>query len=179
MTRFKLLFAALLCGMLATTSAFGQGRRGGQGGPGGGFGGPGGNAFTQYVAALADCNLSPDFTLTADEKTKIQGVRDDFKKAEDDFQTANKDDLDKARQAFRDANGDQDAMATARTNLQAIMAKGPKAEDYVAKVKALLTPDQSDAVDKKVKELAPPARGNRGGPGGAPAAPAPAPAPGN
>ena len=44
------------------------------------------------------------------------------------------------------------------------MDKGPKADDSIAKIKALLTADQAAAVDKKQAETAPPRPGGAGGP---------------
>ncbi len=168
MIRFKLVLAAMVFGLVAAGSAFAQGRGGGRGGPGGPGGMFGRSPFDNYVAALADLNLTPDFTLTADVKKQVQAVRDDWKKANDDFKTAHKDELDKAQAAIRDAMQAQDREAgqTARQALQDINAKGPKAEEYIAKIKALLTPEQADAVDKKEKEMQPPMPGGRGGPGG-------------
>ena len=83
MNRYKLLFAAMLCGLIMTSAAYAQPRGGGRM-----MGGMQRSPFDTYVAALADANLSPDFTLTPDVKKQIQSVRDDWKKSMDDYRTA-------------------------------------------------------------------------------------------
>src|SRR5438477_12988208 len=61
------------------------GRGGGGGGPGGGrFGGGMGmfmpDAFAQTWMALSELNMTPDFTLTKEQKTQLLALRDAHKK---------------------------------------------------------------------------------------------------
>jgi hypothetical protein len=134
------------------------------------------NALTQYVSALAEANLDPDFTLTADQKTKIKEVRGQFQKDAEEFIKKNQDQIDKIRQSISDAQGDPEAMRAAVQQAmqdgQDLISKGPKAQEYVAKIKAVLTGDQADQVDKKLKEMQQqrPGMGMGFGRGGAPGA---------
>src|SRR5258706_11772082 len=66
--------------------AAGAGQRpGGPGGQGGGFGAFGGprDALTEAIGALGELNLSPSFSLTKEQKEKIQGIRDTAKQTRD------------------------------------------------------------------------------------------------
>src|SRR5689334_10678569 len=80
----------------------GGGRFNRGGGGAGGFGGGPGmmgmmgrRPFDEALAALGDLNLSPDFTLTPEQKTKVQSVRDDFKKAQEKWRTDHADEIKK------------------------------------------------------------------------------------
>jgi Spy/CpxP family protein refolding chaperone len=201
MFKSKWLLAAVIVGVGFAGFAFGQaeGPANPQPGANPGAGGPNlianllqrFNGLAQYVAVLAEANLSPDFTLTAEQKTQIKEIRGQFQKDAEEFIKKNQEQIDKIRQsvqAARDA-GDPDAMREAFRQAmqdgQELASQGPKPQEYVAKIKAVLTPEQADQVDKKLKEMQQqmrqmqgmgPGRAPGAGPGG-PGGGAPAPAP--
>jgi len=129
---------------------------GGRSGPGslGGFGRFGGSAMMQTLVALGELNLTPDFTLSTDQKQKIQAIRDDFKAQEEKFRSENADAfkaLEEQRKAARDAGG-QEAFTKVREAEQALQAKGPKSDDAAKQIQAVLTADQLTAFQAKEKE---------------------------
>jgi len=139
-------------------------RPGGQGGGfggfrGGGMGGPGGmmgqrDGFGEAVAALAECNLEPDFNLTADQKTKIQGIRDGVKKARETWRKDHEEDIKKVQEEMRAARDgqDRDKAREAFQKLQELGAGAPKTDDAEKQLKAVLTADQAKKLDAKVEE---------------------------
>lgn len=78
---------------------------GGRGPGGGGFGGPpmmfGGGPFgardavADFIATLGEINLSPEFSLTPEQKSKIKTARDAFKEEQAKWQVDHADDLRK------------------------------------------------------------------------------------
>lgn len=127
------------------------------GGPGGmmvnpwGFGG-GGFAFEQFMGTLTQLNMTTDFTLTVEAKGKLQAVREEWNKAQSDFRQEHRDELKELGQDVMEAYkaGDKEKIKDATKKQQEFMAKGPKAEDYIAKAKAVLTPEQLKLVEAKI-----------------------------
>ncbi len=158
------------------------GGRGGRGGAGGGAGGAGGrfgqiggammgarDTFTISMTVLSELNLTPDFTLAKEQKEKIQGIKDEEKKAADKWTADHKDDFT----ALMSAN-----QADRQQKMQDLQADRAKVLDpFTAQLKAVLTEDQAKAFNTKLEErqkemdAARAARGagGRGGNGGAPA----------
>src|SRR5829696_4455400 len=52
-----------------------------------------GDALSQFINILGAVNLTPEFTLTADQKTKIQAIRDDFKQQMEKWRAEHADEL--------------------------------------------------------------------------------------
>lgn len=165
---FSLVMAANL---MAQPAPGGPGGRGG-----GGMFGMAQDPYQQAIAALGDLNLRPDFNLTAEQKTKLQAVRDEVKAAEDKWRTDHAADLKKIQDdsaAARQAQ-DQDKMREIMTARGELMQTMPKTDDAAQKVKALLTADQAKALDTRITERQEEARtrmggmmgGGRGGRGG-------------
>jgi Spy/CpxP family protein refolding chaperone len=158
----SILCAAFLLSFASVTLAQeggGRGGRGGRGGFGGGFFG-GGNELTTAVQVLGDLNLSPDFTLDKEQKTKIQAVRDEYAKAMEKWRTDNQEKLAAIREEMQNAQ-DREARQAVMTKSRELYATGPKAEESVNQIKAALTAEQKTAFEKALTE-----RAERRGPGG-------------
>jgi len=138
--------------------AGGGGRGGAGGGPGGGGrggfggfgGGPGGtttfgqrDALRETLSVLGDLNLTPTFTLTQDQKDKIQTIRDDFKKAQEKWDADNKAKIDELR------NGNAD---NRREQYRTLYETRPKSDEVIKQIIAVLTGDQAKALATKQAE---------------------------
>jgi hypothetical protein len=147
----------------------GGGFGGGFGGPGGAFAGPGmmrvmlsRDPMEELVYALGELNLTPDFTLTADQKTKIQSVRDDFKKQMEDWRKAHADEMKKLQDEAAElrggggpgAGGQEGANREKFRELfearQQLMESAPKSDEAVAEIKGILTTEQLKKLDAAV-----------------------------
>jgi vacuolar-type H+-ATPase subunit H len=110
------------------------------------------------IGVLADLNLTPDFNLTVEQKTKITQARNDNKKAVDAWRAEHAKDLEKIQADATDAarKNDREGIADARAELQILLKTAPNPEDLVAKIEAVLTEAQKktldDAVDKHREE---------------------------
>ncbi len=121
--------------------------------------------FVQTITALGDVNLRPDFNLTAEQKQKLQAVRDEVKAMEDKWRTDHAADLKKIQDDMAAARQGQDRekmreIMTARGELMQTM---PKTDDAAQKVKALLTPDQAKALETRITERQEEMRSRMGG----------------
>jgi Spy/CpxP family protein refolding chaperone len=172
--RLSAILRSLFCAALVLSFASvsfaqegGGGGRGGRGGPGGGFGGGFGgfgqrtNELTNALEVLGDLNLSPDFTLDKDQKTKIKSVREEYTKAMDKWRQDNEQKLSAIREEMQNAQ-DREARQAIMTKSRELYATAPKADDSINAVKAALTADQKSAFEKALAERAE----RRGGPGG-------------
>jgi hypothetical protein len=144
-----------------------QGGGPGAGGPGGGPGGfgrsvfrfgPERNALAEVLSVLGDANLSPDFNLSAEQKQKIQAIRDEFKKQQEAWRTEHAEDLkklDEQMAEIRNAGGppDPDQMRQMMEARHELMSTAPDGEDQAQEVKALLTPDQVKRFDARQAEI--------------------------
>jgi hypothetical protein len=112
----------------------------------------------ELVSILGELNLSPDFTLSADQKTKIKSARDEFKKQQDDWQTAHADELKKQRDEMAELRGaarggggpDREKMQELFQARQELMGSAPKSDEAVVEIKGILTTDQLKKVDTAV-----------------------------
>jgi hypothetical protein len=161
MTLFGL---ALLGSLVMAANLMAQPAPGGGGRGGGGFG-MAQDPFVETITALGDLNLRPDFNLTAEQKTKLQAVRDEVKAAEDKWRTDHaaelkkiQDDMAAARQAQ-----DQEKMREIGTARRELMQGMPKTDDAAQKVKALLTADQAKALETRIAERQEEMRARMGG----------------
>jgi hypothetical protein len=134
------------------------------------------NALNELVSALGELNLAPDFALAPDQKTKIQSIRDDFKKQSDQWRTEHAADIKKIQDQFAELrNAGQDArdkrqeLDTARTQL---FASAPNADEAAKQIQAVLTTEQvqrltdEQAKIAKARQDAAAQFGGRGGQGG-------------
>ncbi|MDB5301723.1 MAG: hypothetical protein JWO87_3386 [Phycisphaerales bacterium] len=135
------------------------------------------NALNELVSALGELNLAPDFALAPDQKTKIQSIRDDFKKQSDQWRTEHAADIKKIQDQFAELrNAGQDArdkrqeLDTARTQL---FASAPNADEAAKQIQAVLTTeqvqrltDEQAKIAKARQDAAAQFGGGRGGQGG-------------
>lgn len=108
--------------------------------------------FEQFMRTLTELNMTPDFTLDKAAKQKLQDLRDEFRKAQAKFMEDHKEDfqnLGKERAAAFEAQN-QEKLKELTKAMQELRAKGPSAEEYVAKAKVMLTPDQQKVVEAKI-----------------------------
>jgi Spy/CpxP family protein refolding chaperone len=181
--RLSSIFRSVLCAALVLSFASvtfaqegggqggGRGGRGGRGGAGGGAGGGFGGGFgirtnelTNALEVLGDLNLSPDFSLDKEQKTKIKAVREEYTKAMEKWRTDNEEKLTKIREEMRGTQGDRDAMQAIMTKQRELYATAPKADEPINQVKAALTAEQKATFEKALAERA--ERRGAGGPGG-------------
>ncbi|HSI32841.1 MAG: hypothetical protein ACAI43_25755, partial [Phycisphaerae bacterium] len=113
-------------------------------------GGPGGtttfgtrDALRDVLSVIGDLNLTPTFTLTQDQKDKIQAIRDDFKKAQEKWDADNKAKIDELR------NGNAD---NRREQYRTLYETRPKSDEVIKQIIAVLTGDQAKAVATKQAE---------------------------
>ncbi len=181
MNRLAKLFSASVI-LLAATSALAQPAPGGQGGGGpggpggGGMGGPGRmggggpmmrggmpgmlppNALDDVVGVVAELNLHPGFTLSEDQKTKIQAIRDALKKAQDKWREDNAAELKQIQDtmtSLREQGPDADREAFRDVMMQnmELMQTAPNGNDEAEQVKAVLTSEQAKVLAEKEKEI--------------------------
>jgi len=133
--------------------------RGNPGGPGGGrFGGFAPDPLAQTISMLGDLNLSTTFTLTNDQKEKIQAIRDEYKKKQDAWRTEHEADLKKIQDQFAalraagQAEGNREKIQEIMQTRQALQETAPKGDEAAASIKALLTTEQLKAYDAKQAE---------------------------
>ena len=96
-----------------------------------------------------------DLELTADQKTKIKTIVDDFQSKNEDFRAAHKDEIQPLMKAVMEAkkSGDKAKMKDALEALQAARADAPKLKDLLDKISEVLTPEQKEKFEKLVQDL--------------------------
>jgi hypothetical protein len=125
---------------------------------GGGFGrfgmlgGPGG--VGEVMMVLGELNLTPDFTLTKEQKEKIHGVRESFMKDQEKWREAHADELKKIQTQFGElrggGEGNRDKIQEIMKEQQQVYSTAPKGEEQVKEIKAVLTPDQAKQLDERL-----------------------------
>lgn len=118
----------------------------------------------EAVQVLAELNLSPDFTLTPEQKTKLKAIREEHRKAMEAWRQEHEADIRKLEEEVqavrRDAAGggggaEGGPRAALREVLQAyqdLLATAPKADKPLADTKAILTPEQLKAFEERLAE---------------------------
>lgn len=108
--------------------------------------------FEQFMSTLTQLNMTPELTLDRETKQKLQEVRDQWTAAQSKFMADNKDQFAKISleqmEAFK--GKDQEKIKAAMQKSQELYAKGPKSDEYIAKAKAALSPEQLKVVDAKI-----------------------------
>ena len=110
--------------------------------------------FVDALNALGDLALTPDFMITSEQKENIQSLRFDQKLATDKWRGEHADDLQKLTdqsQAARDA-GDQEKFRDILQKRRTLMQSGPKPEDAVKKLTALLNEEQRKRLDERLAQ---------------------------
>ncbi|HEV8608434.1 MAG TPA: hypothetical protein VGQ99_24085 [Tepidisphaeraceae bacterium] len=112
------------------------------------------DAFVEALAALGDLALTPDFTITNEQKESIQSLRVDHKMATDKWRGDHHDDIQKLTdeaQAAGDA-GDREKMRDIFQKRRTLMQSGPKPEDAVKKLVGLLNEEQRKRLDERLAQ---------------------------
>jgi hypothetical protein len=141
------------------------------GGPGGGFGGGGGfaggagamninrDALDETIAVLSELNVLPDFTLTVEQKTKIQELRSELKKQKETWQTdheadfkAFQDQMAELRNAGQDGQDNREKFQEIVTARMELMESAPKSDETIVQVKGILTTEQLKKLDARLTE---------------------------
>ena len=147
--------------------------------PGGQFGfgrlgfGPG--ALGEVMTTLSDLNMSPDFTLTKDQKEKIHVIREAYTKEMEKWRGDHEADLKKFQDQMAELRGKgPDDNREKRQELFKAQAEffstAPKGEEQAKAIKAVLDPEQLKQYEERVAKR----QGERregGREGGAPGAP--------
>ena len=120
-----------------------------------GFGGFGQrDAFADALGALGDLALTPNFTITNEQKENIQSLRFDHKLAADKWRGDHADELQKLTeegQAARDS-GDREKMNDIFQKRRSLMQSGPKPEDAVKKLMGLLNEEQRTRLEERMAQ---------------------------
>lgn len=132
---------------------------GGPGGPGGMMGGR--DSLSPLISILGELNLAPDFNLAADQKQKIQSIRDEFKQAMDMWRAQNDDALkqldEQQKELFEGMqNGnppDPEQMQQLMQQRMQIMSTAPDGQDQATQLKAVLNADQLKQFEAKQEAL--------------------------
>jgi len=110
--------------------------------------------FVDALNALGDLALTPDFTITTEQKENIQSLRLDQKLATDKWRGDHADDLIKfteQSQAARDA-GDMEKFRDIMQKRRNLMQSGPKPEDAVKKLNGLLNEEQRKRLEERMAQ---------------------------
>ena len=119
------------------------------------------DALAGVIATLGEVNLSPGFELSAEQKQKIQAIRDEFKSAMEQWRSEHADDLkalDEQQKALFDNMQagnppDPDQMRELMEARGQLMETAPNGQEQADQVKALLTPDQLKKFEEKQAAL--------------------------
>jgi Spy/CpxP family protein refolding chaperone len=138
---------------------------GGQRGPGGPpmmrMGAPnmmGGNALDGLVVTVADLNLRPGFTLSEEQKTKIQQIRDAFKQSVEAWRKENEKELGEIQETMNSLreqgpDGDPEAWRDIMEQNMQLMQTAPDGTAEAEQLRAVLTPEQAKALETREAEL--------------------------
>ncbi|HEV8291311.1 MAG TPA: hypothetical protein VGP94_05290 [Tepidisphaeraceae bacterium] len=112
------------------------------------------DVFADTLAALGDLALSPDFVITPEQKESIQSLRADQKLAMDKWRGDNHDEILKMSEELQAAreSGNQEKSRELFQKQLAFFQKGPRPEDAVKKLVALLNEEQRKRLDEKLAE---------------------------
>ncbi len=107
-----------------------------------------------FVGLLSELNMTPEFTLSPEQKTKIRDLREKFITDRRAFVTDHKKEFDYLTAQMTEARTarDREAMGEAMESLRDLMAKGPTGDKLLEDLKAVLTDTQRKAVDQRLEE---------------------------
>jgi hypothetical protein len=130
------------------------------------------DSFGRLMNVLGELNLRPDFNLSIDQETKLAAVRETFKQSQDAWRKQHESalkELEEQAAALREQgpDGDPDERRQHMEARRELMSSSPNGDAEVKQATALLTPEQSAQLEKRLDELPPPPQGGPGGgPGG-------------
>lgn len=116
------------------------------------------NVLQETLATIGDLNLSPGFTLSAEQKQQIQTIRDEFRKQQEAWRAEHADELKEIDDRFaemRDAGGppDPDQMRELMDARRELMSTSPDGEAQSEQVIALLTDDQKKQFEVRQAQI--------------------------
>ncbi|CAN5577606.1 hypothetical protein BH09PLA1_BH09PLA1_14290 [soil metagenome] len=120
-----------------------------------------GDALERFINMLGMVNLQSDFSLSADQKTKIQAIRDDFKQQTEKWKSEHADELKQMDEQQEELmtnlqNGnppDPNQMMEMEQARHELMQTAPNGEDQVEQIKALFTPEQAKTFDEQRERI--------------------------
>ena len=116
--------------------------------------------LTLTVQALGDLNLTPQFNLSVEQKTRIQAIRDQAAAVMEKWRTDNQAALQALAEEARDARGGgAEAMRDPAQRRQTLMATAPNTQEYADQIKAVLTPEQLKQLEERLAQTTRPGRG--------------------
>src|SRR5690348_1029574 len=115
------------------------------------------DSLAPLIMTLGELNLAPDFNLSAEQKQKIQAIRDDFKGAMEAFRKDHADELkqlDDQQKELMDGfqNGnipDPGTMMELAQQRQALMQNAPDGSEHATQVRATLNDEQRKKLEDK------------------------------
>jgi Spy/CpxP family protein refolding chaperone len=107
-----------------------------------------------FIFLLAELNMTPQFTLSPEQKTKIQDLRETFRAEREAFVAEHEKELDYIRAQMTEAREarDREAMGEAFNSLRDLMSQGPSREQIIEDIKAVLTDDQRARVEQRIEQ---------------------------
>jgi hypothetical protein len=112
--------------------------------------------FQLFMNTLSQLNMTPDLTLDKATKQKLQAIQEEYNQAQVKFSQENREEFKKlsAEQLEAYKAKDQEGIKAAVRKQQELYAKGPKGEEFLAKAKAALAPEQLKVVEDKMAKVA-------------------------
>jgi len=108
-----------------------------------------------FIHLLAELNMTPQFTLSPEQKTEIQELRESFRAECEAFIAEHEEELDYIRAQMTEAREarDREAMGEAFSSLRDLMSQGPGREKIIDDLKAVLTDDQRAQVEQRIEQV--------------------------
>jgi len=111
----------------------------------------------EVLLVLGDLNMKADFTLTAEQKTKIQESRDALKVLKDKWQADHEADfiqfqeqMNEIRTAGPGGTDTREKLQGIFTSRQELMETAPKSDETIVEIKGLLTTEQLKTLDARL-----------------------------
>ncbi len=106
------------------------------------------------MMTLGQLNMTPEFTLTPDQKTKIQAAREAFKLDRENYIAEQAQKIEFVRVQITEARAgrDREAEMEAYGEMRAIFTGGPGEADFTNTIKGILTKDQVAILDATIAE---------------------------
>jgi len=108
-----------------------------------------------FIHLLAELNMTPQFTLSPEQKQRIEDLRESFRAEREAFIAEHRKELDYIRAQMIEAREarDREAMGDAFNSLRDLMSRGPSREKIIEDIKAVLTDDQRAQVEQRIEQV--------------------------
>ena len=112
------------------------------------------DAFSEGLTALGDLALTPNFTITNEQKESIQSLKLDHKLAVDKWRGEHAEELGKLSEEAEAAreSGDRQKLRDIFQKRRNLMNAGPKPEDALKKLMGLLNEEQRTKLDERIAQ---------------------------